>query len=164
MNFYTIPDYGIVSLSKREQRAEVLIENHMSLRGLCREYVLRTFGVSVANEIYPQFSFENQKGTSNTSDYATLSITKNILNHIQKRGYILEKDINNKYTGRQWKVSIQEILDLYGLQRVRLNKNLKEQFNIKSKGYGYVIIPSQIESEISNETRNDAKTTSMGLQ
>ena len=44
-------------------------------------------------------------------------------------------------TELQIKKSLQEILDTYSLQRIRLNKAYKEKFNIKSEGYPFIIIP-----------------------
>jgi hypothetical protein len=69
-----------------------------------------------------------------------MRLSKKALDKIEKQGYILEKDIRGKgQTETQWKRSIQEILDSYGLQRVRLNKTLKEKFGIAGNGYPFLI-------------------------
>jgi hypothetical protein len=57
-NFYCFDEYGINLLDDSEKIACCLKENHMSLKGLSREYVLRTFGDNVANRIYPQYEYE----------------------------------------------------------------------------------------------------------
>ena len=40
----------------------------------------------------------------------------------------------------QIKRSLNEIMDLYGLKKVKANKTLKEQYHIKSDGYPNIII------------------------
>lgn len=130
-NFYQFEEYGILSLKQGERMAKVLIENNFSLKGLSREYVLRTFGIEVANKVYPQYKYENKKGTSNKSDKATLELASIVLDSIKKKRYILEKDVRG--SGKQetqWKRSIQEILDTYGLVKVRASKDIKDKYNI----------------------------------
>ena len=130
-NFYQFEEYGRLSLKGSEKIAKILIDNNISLRGLSREYILRTFGIEVANKVYTQYKFENKRGTSNKSDKQTLEISKFILDSIKKKGYMLEKDVKlNSRVETQWKRSIQEILDAYGLAKVRASKVNKELYNI----------------------------------
>ena len=64
-----------------------------------------------------------------------------MLETIKNQGYVFEREVNLDGTvGRQWKKSIQEIVDLYGLKKIRLNKELKERFGIDCKGYLNIII------------------------
>lgn len=142
-SFYQFQEYGFMQLKDSEERAKLLIDNNFSLKGLSREYILRTFGVALADKVYPQYKFENARGTSNKSNKATMRFSKKVLEKIEKQGFILEKDIRGKgQTETQWKRSIQEILDSYGLQRVRLNKELKEKFGIAGNGYPFLICKS----------------------
>lgn len=132
-NFYQFEEYGYMTLEDSEEIAKILIDNNISLRGLSREYILRTFGIEVANKVYPQYKFENKRGTSDKSDRQTLEIGKFILDEIKKKGYMLEKDVKiNSRVETQWKRSIQEILDAYGLAKVRASKVNKELYNIPS--------------------------------
>lgn len=141
VNFYQVEEYGFTTLEHSEKIAETLIENNISLKGLSREYILRTFGVDLADKVFPQYKHENRQRLSAKSDSLTCDIAKYILDVIKKQGYIFERDINLPgAVGYQWKKSIQEILDSYGLQRVKLNKELKEKFDIKSDGYPNIII------------------------
>jgi hypothetical protein len=109
------------------------------MKGLGREYILRTFGVELADKVFPQYKEENRQGTSKKSDYITGELSAAVLGMIEKQGYIFERDVN---VCRQWKRSIQEILDSYGLERVRLNKELKREYGIDCSGYPYIIIRS----------------------
>jgi len=105
--------------------------------------------------IYPQYKKKkNEYGeivdrtTTKASDERTLKISEIILQCIQRKGYCTEKEVvyilGNKYryevTETQIKRSLNEIMDLYGLKKVKANKVLKEQYHIKSDGYPNIII------------------------
>ena len=82
---------------------------------------------------------------SEKSDNLTNAIALRVIKTIEKQGYILEKDINtNGSIGIQWKKSIQEIMDSYGLKKVKANKQLKEQYHIVSDGYPNIIVKNDI--------------------
>lgn len=146
-NHYIINDFGY-DLVKSEEIAVKLAENNFTLKGLSREWVLRTFGVEMANKIYPQYTFENAKGTSKKSDKRTDNIVKVIFALIDDKGYATEKDIirllQRKYgktkTEIQIKRSLQEILDSYDLKRIRTDKETKEKLGIQAKGYPFIIV------------------------
>lgn len=141
VNFYQIEEYGFSTLENSELIAGTLLDNNVTLKGLSREYVLRTFGIETADRVFPQYKHENRQGLSAKSDYLTGEIANVVLNTIKTQGYIFEKDVNtNGAIGRQWKKSIQEILDSYGLKRVKLNKELKGKYKIRCKGYPNIII------------------------
>lgn len=147
-NFYSFSEYGVDTFTESEENAKKLKENNVTLKGLSRELVLRTFGEKKANEIYPQFRFENSRGTSEKSDEHTAEIVSCIQYCIDKKGYCTEMDItkmlNAKYhhvtTEVQIKKSLQEILTSYGLKRVRANKDIKEKYNITGDGYPFIIV------------------------
>ena len=145
VNFYQIEEYGFTTLENSEKIAGTLIENNISLKGLSREYILRTFGIETADRVFPQYKYENRQGTSAKSDYLTGEIASVVLNTIKEQGYIFERDVNiNGAIGTQWKKSIQEILDSYGLKKVKLNKELKEKYGIEGNGYPCIIIESEV--------------------
>ena len=130
-NFYSFPEYGVLQFEDSEEIAKTLKENHMSLKGLSKEYVLRTFGEETANKVYPQYKFENKKGTSQKSDNATLELMNKLCNIINEQGYCLESDIRGKgQTELQWKRSIQEILSIGKFKKVRANKENKQKYNL----------------------------------
>ena len=68
-------------------------------------------------------------------------MVKKILNSINENKYVLERNLQNK---KQWKKSMNEILDSYDLKRVSLNKNLKEYLEISCKGYPFIICKNDI--------------------
>ena len=140
-NFYSFPEYGVLQFEDSEDIAKTLKENHISLKGISREYVLRTFGEELANKVYPQYRFENSKGTSQKSDNATLELMNKLCNIINRQGYCLESDIRGKgQTELQWKRSIQQILSVGKFQKIRLNKKIKAQYNVVCNGYPFIIV------------------------
>lgn len=138
-NFYQFNEYGYNQLKDSEDKAITLKENNITLKGLSKECVLRTFGETEANRVYPQFKFENSLGTSKKSDNHTIEITNCIFNLIETKGYATEKEVvymlrNHKYesTEIQIKKSLQEILDSYDLVKVKASKDNKAKYNIKA--------------------------------
>ena len=143
VNFYSIEQYGVNSLEESNKIAKILKDNNISLRGISREYLLRTFGIELTNKIYPQYVYENKLGTSEQSNEETNKIANYILETIEKNGYILEKELKvNNITELQWKRSIQEILDGYGLIKITANKEIKLKYNINvaERSYPKIII------------------------
>lgn len=139
--FYQFGEYGVLQLSESEKKAKMLKENNMTLGGLSREYVYRTFGKAEADRCFPQYRHENSKGTTEKSDNQTLKIVRKIAKKIDKQGYIFERDIKkNKRNELQWRKSISDVLNSYGWKKVKLNKQLKEQFGITVKGYPFLIV------------------------
>ncbi|NBK99843.1 MAG: hypothetical protein EOM50_17900 [Erysipelotrichia bacterium] len=139
-NFISFEEYGVKSLSNSEEIAKVLKENNVTLKAISREYVLRTFGTELADKVFPQYKFENERGTTEKSDDATTKLAKMVANAIGTDGYILESELKaTQKMELQWKKSIQEILNAYGLKRVRLNKQIKADLGITCEGYPFVI-------------------------
>lgn len=73
-NFYQFTEYGVNSLYDSEDIAKTLKKNSFSLKGLSREYILRTFGKELADKVFPQHKYENSLGTSERSDNATMRL------------------------------------------------------------------------------------------
>lgn len=150
-NHYVIPSYSCETLEKSEEIAKTLKDNNFTMKGMSREYILRTFGIGEANRVYPLSKFENEQGTTKKSNNRTDDIVKVIFKVLDKKGYATEKQVTEvlrkKYgktkTGVQIKRSIQEILDGYGLKRIRCNKEIKNQYGITQEGYPFIIVKNQ---------------------
>lgn len=142
-NFYQFDELGYNQLAKSEKIAKNLIENNVSLKGISREYLLRTFGINVADRVYPQYKESNKSGTSNKSDKLTMEIASFILEEIQAKGYVTEKKIKvNERVKTQYKRSIQEILNTYGLAKIRANQANKDKYGLPNElcGQSSVIV------------------------
>ena len=155
VSFYAIPSWVIQQLSTIENNGVRWKEKGYRIAGISFDMFYRSEGFDVAASIYPQYKKKkNEYGeivdrtTTKASDERTLKISEVILQCIQRKGYCTEKEVvyilGNKYryevTETQIKRSLNEIMDLYGLKKVKANKALKEQYHIKSDGYPNIII------------------------
>lgn len=155
VSFYAIPSWVIQQLSTIENNGVRWKEKGYRIAGVSFDMFYRSEGFDVAASIYPQYKKKkNEYGeivdrtTTKASDERTLKISEIILQCIQRKGYCTEKEVvyilGNKYryevTETQIKRSLNEIMDLYGLKKVKANKALKEQYHIKSDGYPNIII------------------------
>ena len=120
----------------------------------------RKEGQKVANWLYPQYKqvFDKQqemvvdRKTTYRSDRRTERIIEIIFYFLETQNYCIEKDIidnliedeelkiRKSEAERQLKKSLPEILDGYGLQRIRAKKLIKEQLGITDKGYPFIIV------------------------
>ncbi|MBC5745187.1 hypothetical protein FMM74_016820 [Lachnospiraceae bacterium MD308] len=155
VSFYAIPSWVIQQLSTIENNGVRWKEKGYRIAGISFDMFYRSEGFDVAASIYPQYKKKkNEYGEivdrtpTKASDERTLKISEIILQCIQRKGYCTEKEVvyilGNKYryevTETQIKRSLNEIMDLYGLKKVKANKALKEQYHIKSEGYPNIII------------------------
>jgi len=155
VNFYAIPSWVVQQLKTIENNGIRWKEKGYRIGGVSFDMFYRSEGFDVAASLYPQYKKKkNEYGeivdrtTTQTSDERTLKISEVILNCIQRKGYCTEKEVvyilGNQYryevTETQIKRSLNEIMDSYGLKKVKANKLLKEQYHIKSDGYPNIII------------------------
>ena len=155
VNFYAIPSWVIQQLKTIENNGIRWKDKGYRIGGVSFDMFYRSEGFDVAASLYPQYKKKkNEYGeivnrtTTQSSDERTLKISEVILNCIQSKGYCTEKEVvyilGNQYryevTDTQIKRSLNEIMDCYGLKKVKANKVLKEQYNIKSDGYPNIII------------------------
>ena len=157
INFFSIPSYTVNKFPEIEQRAKQWKENHYTMKGVSREMFYRAEGLDMANELYPQYKKVTEvvegtyqvvdRTTTKKSDERTLNIVRAIFELIEEQGYATEREIviklRDKYlyitTEVQIKKSLKEILDSYGLKRIRANKVIKEKFGMDGEGYPFII-------------------------
>ena len=119
----------------------------------------RTEGFEVAATMYPQYKKKKNdndeivdRTTTQASNERTMKIAEVILECILNKGYCTEKEVihilGNQYryeiTEMQIKRCLNEIMDIYGLKKVKANKVLKEKYNIQSDGYPNLILENAI--------------------
>ena len=159
VNFYAIPSWVVQQLKTIEDNGIRWKDKGYRIGGVSFDMFYRSEGFEVAASLYPQYKKKkNEYGeivnrtTTKASDERTLKISEVILHCIQRKGYCTEKEVvyilGNEYryevTETQIKRCLNEIMDCYGLKKVKTNKVLKEQFDIKSDGYPYIIIEDEI--------------------
>ncbi len=155
VNFYSIPSWVIQQLNIIEKKGVMWKDKNYRIGGISFDMFYRAEGFDVASSLYPQYKKnKNEYGeivdrtTTIASDERTRKISRTILDCIQSKGYCTEKEVvyilGNQYkyevTETQIKRSLAEILDSYGLVKIKASKALKEQLHIKSDGYPNIII------------------------
>ncbi|HHV73426.1 MAG TPA: hypothetical protein GXX41_02010 [Thermoanaerobacterium sp.] len=155
ISFYSIPSLTFNKYPEIEEQGNKWKDNHYTIKGTSYEMFYRAEGKEVADRLYPQMKtiVDKETGeikertTSKTSDKRVKDIVKVIKKLIDKKGYatedeiikILSKKYNKTLTETQIKKTLPAILKDNDFKRVKANKQLKEQFKIKSKGYPYII-------------------------
>lgn len=153
-NFYRIPSWVYKRTQLIEAQGKRWKNQNYRLNGISYELFFRNEGAAMAKKLYPQTATfttkagkEVQRTTTKKSDEMTLLLSDILLKQIQKSGYTTEANVINEAGSRtgykmadiQLKRSINEILDSYGLKKIRANKAIKEQYGITSKGYPFII-------------------------
>lgn len=115
----------------------MLIENKFTIRSLSREYLLRTFGKVIADEVFPQ---DRDRGISKESEEITMLIHRVVMSEIQENGYVVVNEIKDKvqeyagtstsWTDYKYKQAESEMLVTYGLKKTSLTNDLREQLDI----------------------------------
>jgi hypothetical protein len=143
-NVYSFPSYADKA-EEIESQAIKWRENNYTMKGTSWEMFFRAEGEEVANTLYPQYK---TRVISEASHYRNAKIVMALYSMIEAKGYATEKEIVKALTDDyryivteiQLKRSLKELLDAYGLVRIRANKALKEKYNIMGKGYPYIIV------------------------
>ena len=160
VSFYAIPSWVIQQLKTIENNGIRWKDKGYRIGGVSFDMFYRSEGFDVAASLYPQYKKKkNEYGeivnrkTTQASDERTMKNSEVILKTIQRKGYCTEKEVvyilGNQYryevTETQIKRCLNEIMDSYGLKKVKANKVLKEQYQIKSNCYPNIIIEDTIE-------------------
>ena len=108
--------------------------------------ILRALGEEEANRVYPQMEGKN---FTRLSDDVTRDIEFYCMELIRYKKYTTEKEILNqlklyfvgqkKYKEIQIKRVIGEMLQKYNLGRKKVNKDLREKYNVSDNIKGYII-------------------------
>ncbi|WP_270816310.1 hypothetical protein [Hungatella effluvii] len=158
-NFYAIPSWVIQQLRTIEDNGNRWKDKGYRIDGVSFDMFYRTEGFDVAASLYPQYKKKkNENGeivdrtTTQASDERTMRIAEVILECVQNNGYCTEREVvcilgsHYKYevTEIQIKRCLNEIMDLYGLKKVKASKTLKEKFSIQLDGYPNIIITNDM--------------------
>jgi hypothetical protein len=159
VSFYAIPSWVIQQLKSIENKGIRWKEKGYRIDGISFDMFYRSEGFDVAASLYPQYKKEKteygavvDRTTTKASDERTMKIAEVILSLISSHGYCTEKEVINLLGSRyrfcvtetQIKRSINEIMDSYGLKKVKANKMLKAQFHVESDGYPNIIIKENV--------------------
>lgn len=119
-----------------EAKCIKLIEKKFTQKGFSKEWVLRIFGEEEANRVFPQ---DKDRAISPMSNEFTSDIHRIAFEQIQANGYVIVNDLKAEmqkiwkskgYIEYKYQQSVEEMLEIYGLKKIRLTKELKERFGI----------------------------------
>lgn len=136
---YQVTDFHDTFFEDLEEQCEQMKHNGFTMSGLNYEYVLRSDGQERANEIFPQKADAKLHVNADKRVMAVHEITNAM---IAEKGYAVieevKKALRRKFksgtlTDTVFNRSITEMLDLYDLKKVSLNKSLKEKFDLTKK-------------------------------
>lgn len=145
INLYSIPIYNQISPNRSNEVAKIIKEKNLRKRHFSYETVANTFGTDKANEVFPQAKntyvkaldtkiLEAIEQSLENRDYFSLQSVKEYFNCV---GWVF----NEKRYIRQ----LPKIIELYNVKKIKCTKELKEKYNISSKGFPYIYIKNTIE-------------------
>lgn len=115
----------------------MLVENGFTIGALSREYLLRTYGKVIADEVYPQ---DRERKVSKKSNEFSMIVTKIIADEVMENGYIVVNEIKDKvqralsssasWTDYKYRQVEPEVLMNYNLKKISLTNDLREELDI----------------------------------
>jgi hypothetical protein len=152
---YELPIYSYDFFAELDAMCKTWIENGCTTKTVNYEGIMRTFGREGADRVFPQ---DKGKTIPTLNEDVVFRIHKTALELIEKYGWTTEKMVLDNITlyfkgqqsfkQKQFKICFGELLDGYDLERVRLNKELKQEMGIGGNGYGIIIRRREYSEEI----------------
>lgn len=156
-NFYRIPSWVKERLNLIDVQGQRWKKYNYRLMAISYEMFYRgdEKEKEMARILYPQTATyttrageTKERTTTKKSDKNTEILTLILLEQIKENRYTTEskvieqasRKIGYRIAETQLKKSINEIMDIYGLKKIRANKAIKEQFEMCSNGYPLIII------------------------
>lgn len=163
INVFSIPSYNTELFVEVEDSGKQWKDNGYTMKGLSREMFYRTEGEEIANKLYPQYKevYDNnekavvKRTTSDLSNLRTDKIVEYLFDALNSNSYVTEKYLIDELSSdgeinttkseaeKQVKKSIKEIMDSYGLKKIKCNKKIKEQYKVSESGYPYIIVKNE---------------------
>jgi hypothetical protein len=145
-SFYEIPNYSFTYLDEINMKCKEWVEKGCTLKSVTYEGILRNFGLEEADRVFPQ---DKGKEIRELNEVVAMKIKQSALEILSDKGWTTEKEVlygvtlffkgQQRFKKNQLKRCLGELLDEYDLERVRLDKKLKEKLKIKTKGYPFII-------------------------
>lgn len=136
-------------MDELQEMCENLLEKDFTLVALSFEYLIRNFGSKEALKVFPQRDLSLPEISKSSLDFETYAVNYITMN-IDEKGYVIENDVKEAllninsskgFSDYKWKVTRNDLLNKYNLERRRLTKDLKETLKIElPKGKFPVII------------------------
>lgn len=151
IQFYSIPSWVVQQTELIETYGKSYIEHGYRQDGISFETFYRTEGIETAARVYPQVARTKtaKTGTTYQQDKRHEIVSDLFADSIMEKGYARENAViqeaksklGSYFSITQVKRSLPDIMTANRWKRVRATKKMKEQYDIKSAGYPFVIIP-----------------------
>lgn len=134
---YDLTDFENNKFEHISDKSKLILLNGYTASAFSYEFILRMFGETDANKVFPQN--KNQQISESSVELENI-IVDYIFDRISHEKFVLEKDIkyfvstykglNIQLSDYKWKQIRADIVNKYGLTRGRLTKSLKEELSI----------------------------------
>lgn len=134
---YELKIYSYDFFNDLDEQCLEWMEKGLTTKSMNYEGLLRSFGREEADRVFPQ---DKGKEINSLNDDVVFLIETNALNLISDKGWATEKEIlenvelrfrgQKAFKESQLKRCIAEMLDKYGLKRIKSNKKVKEELEI----------------------------------
>ncbi|PHG79765.1 hypothetical protein [Bacillus wiedmannii] len=162
---YTINIYSFGFFNMLDKKCALWIAKGCTTKTVNYEGILRNFGREEADRVFPQ---DKGKIIISLSKEVVSMIHRTTLELIESYGWTTEQEVlenvrlyfkgQQKFKEKQFKICFGELLEGYDLERIRLNKELKEKLKIEGKGYGFIIKRREYIEEIMIDTSASYET------
>lgn len=152
---YELPLYSYDFFGNLDEMCAKWIEYGCTSNTVNYEGILRTFGREEADRVFPQ---DKGKVIPPLNEEVVKRIHRTTLELIANYGWTTEREVleniilyfngQQVFKEKQFKICFGELLDSYDLERIRLNKKLKNGMGIEGNGYGYIIRHRKYDSVI----------------
>lgn len=149
---YVIHIHSSNFLMELDRKCKRWLEKSCTSKTMNYEGILRNFGREEADRVFPQ---DKGKVIPVLNDEVANRIRDETLRIIDEFGWVTENEIlenvtlyfkgQNLFKQKQLKICLGEMLEAYDLEKIRLNKTLKEELGFEGKGYPNFIRKIQVE-------------------
>ncbi|MGX2959027.1 hypothetical protein JNUCC23_07155 [Peribacillus sp. JNUCC 23] len=156
---YELNIYNFHFFKELDDMCALWIEKGCTTNTVNYEGILRNFGREEADRVFPQ---DKGKKIPPLNEEIVHRIHKTTLELIEDYGWTTEQEVlesiilyfkgQKTFKQKQFKICFGELLDGYDLERVRLNKVLKQEMGIEGNGYGFIIKRREYIEEIMIDT------------
>ena len=169
-NYYVLPSYSYNVLTDAENKSIEFKNSGITVQGFSFEMLKRGFTNNELIEVYPR---QKNNDTNTLNDEIIEIIKKKIYKDIKEKGYCIEKDIysngyfirnvknklkikdskkiNKKTVEYIFKLCLSELINTYEFKRSRINKKLRDRFELDNiKGSPNIIYLDKENENVDN--------------
>lgn len=140
INLYSIPIHNQITLNHSNDIAKMIKEKGLRKKDFSYETIANAFGTEIADKVFPQVKNSRVK-----------PLERKLLEAIEKSldsfGFFTLQKVKEYFYSMGWRFSektyirqLPQIVELFNLKKIKATNELKEKYNIPSKGYPYIYV------------------------